>query len=292
MPSQLELSPPGDRFEQEADRTTDALMRMPVGSPQAVSTQNTYRSLSLRPPALQRAAKFTEGSVTEDLNLAERLVTGQAFAGNTDFVLNATPITSSTSFQSAVNALNKPGISSAAKGKGVECKFDSEPDNEVSYKMNVLSSSVWTVVTTKARMAALLPGFAPCSAGGTGNARFTINGKPSNQDVRNMVRTHENKHAADYKTIFNDTLAPWDKRVAEAYNKGKTMLGTSAGDCEEKLYLARVGQKQTPKDIMTEIINSINSKASAFHNTAAGRNVIVSNVQSDPNCNTVTADAT
>ncbi len=292
-PIQLEVNSPGDRFEQEADRTADALMRIPVESPQAISGKASYCSLSVRAPGLQRTARFTDGTVTEDLNLAERLVTGQAFAGNTDFVLNGTPITSGTSFQDALGALKKPGISSAAKGnRAVECKFNSEPDNEVSYKMNVLSSSAWTITTTSARIAALFPRLVPCRAGGTANVRFTINGKPSNQDVRNMVRTHEDKHAADYKTIFNDVLAPWDKRVAEAYNKGQTMLGTNADDCEKKLYLARVGQKQTPKDIMAEIINSINSKARAFHNTAAGRNVNVSNVQSDPNCNTITAEAT
>jgi hypothetical protein len=96
---------------------------------------------------------------------------------------------------------------------------------------------------------------------------------------------------SDYETILNDLLVPWERRVAAAHKHHQTMLGTSADDCEKKLSTAFVGQKQTPDDIVTEIIKKVNDKAGVFHRSPAGRDVNISNVQTDRACGTVTAEA-
>ena len=58
-----------------------------------------------------------------------------------------------------------------------------------------------------------------------------------------------------------------------------------------KLYADAVGQSQSPEDIVTAIINSVNDKGNFFHGTAAGRNVRISNPSADSNCDTVTVEA-
>lgn len=263
---------------------------MQQGGGRIVGTNDPGR-LSLKPLSLQRTAKFVKGSVSEEFNLAEQVATGRA-AGNTDFVLNGTPFTSGTNLATERQALNTPSIGSATRQKGgVECWFDSVPDNEVSYEMKVLKSGAWSFFTTKANMSALFPALNACQTAVAGNATFVVKGMRTNEEQRKRTRTHEDHHVADYKTIFNNVLVPWDKRVTEAQKKHQTMLGTDVNDCEKKLYNASVGQKQVPDDIVAEIIKNINAKATTFHASPAGRNVNISNVQSDKDCNTVTAEA-
>ena len=103
--------------------------------------------------------------------------------------------------------------------------------------------------------------------------------------------THEDQHVKDYKSILKDILVPWDKRVADAESKKQKLPGSDQSDCERKLYRAFVGQKSTPDEIVTELIDSINKKAKDFHDTAAGRKVNISNPVPGRNCNTVTAEA-
>lgn len=112
--------------------------------------------------------------------------------------------------------------------------------------------------------------------------------------MRNSERAHErieNHHVDDYKSISNHTIVPWDKRVTEAHSKQSKMAGTDEDDCVRKLYVASVGTKRMPADIVTTIITSRNEKARVFHGTQAGRNVIISNVKTDRDCNTVAAEA-
>lgn len=289
-PALLRLNPPGDRFEQEAELVANALMVTQIKSlPRIVDAGSPIR-LSLKPPSLQRTAKFVDGSVSEEFNLAERFVIGQLYAGNTDFVLNGTPFTAGTKFETERNALNTPGIGSASRkeGKGVDCWFDSVPHNVGSYEMKVLKSGRWKYDTTKAKMAALFPALRACQKAGDGYSTFIVK---ENEDLRKRVRIHEEHHVDDYKTIFKDVLVHWDNKVTEAQKNRRKMVGTDFDDCQKKLYLASVGPKQTPNDIVASIITNINTKAKAFHDTPAGRKVKIFNVEAGEDCNTVKAEA-
>jgi len=242
---------------------------------------------SPRSPSLQRTASFVNGSVSETLNLADRVLNNQS-AGETEFVLNGSTF---TTVDDGVKALHVPRLNSSARGRGrVRCSFASVPDNRVSFAMRILSPGVWSTATTKAAIGTLLPGFsAACS--GANAATFTVNGMPANQDQRARTRTHEDHHVDDYKVILNDVIAPWDKAVTEARSKQKTAVEADKAQCTAKLYADAVGQNQSPEDIVTTIINSVNDKARVFHATAAGRNVRISNPNADNNCNTVTVEA-
>ncbi len=244
---------------------------------------------SYRAPSLQRTASFVNGSISETLNLADRVLNGQS-AGETDFVLNGSTFTTVTTVNDGVKALHVPRLGSSARGRRTRCWFASVPDNEVSFAMRILSPDPWSAATTKAAMGNLLPGLsAACS--GADTATFTVNGSPKNQDQRDRTRAHEQRHADDYQVILNDIIAPWDKAVTEARAKRKAVVDADKDQCSVKLYGDAVGQNQRPEDIVTAVINSINAKARLFHGSAAGRNVRLANPATDRNCNTVTTEA-
>ena len=244
---------------------------------------------SYRAPSLQRTASFVNGSISETLNLADRVLNGQS-AGETDFVLNGSTFTTVTTVNDGVKALHVPRLGSSARGRRTRCWFASVPDNEVSYAMRILSPDPWSAATTKAAMGNLLPGLsAACS--GADAATFTVNGSPKNQDQRDRTRAHEQRHADDYQVILNDIIAPWDKAVTEARAKRKAVVDADKDQCSAKLYGDAVGQNQRPEDIVTAVINNINAKARLFHTSAAGRNVRLANPATDRNCNTVTTEA-
>jgi hypothetical protein len=240
---------------------------------------------SPRPPRLQRTASFVDGTVSETLNLADRVLNNQS-AGETDFVLNGSTF---TTMAAGLNALHVPRLNSSARGRGrVRCSFASVPDNKVSFAMRLLSPGVWSTATTKAAIGTLLGGFnAACS--GANAATFTVNGMPANRDQRARTRTHEDQHVADYRVILNDVIAPWDKAVTEARSKRKSAVAADKDQCTAKLYADAVGQN--PDAIVAAIIKSINDKANIFHTSAAGRNVMISNPRADANCDAVTVEA-
>jgi hypothetical protein len=272
-----------DAAEREAERLADvvantAAFRPPAMCPLATSVTGRQR--------LQRSAKFVEGTVSEVFNLCDRVLNGQS-AGNTDFVLNGTTITPGQSLRAR---LNTPDIGTSSRGNKTRCWFKSVPDNEVSYEMKVLAPGPWTAVTTRAALGGLFPANPACAQGGSTRATLTLTGTKTSAEQQQRTRTHEDHHAADYKAILNDVLVPWDKRIARAHKAKTAKLGADDADCETKLY-ASLGTKQSPDDIAAEIANQINQKATAFHGSAAGRNVNVSNVQFDPACTVVTGDA-
>lgn len=248
--------------------------------------QQHNETASFRPSSLQRTASFVNGSVHENLNLADRVLS-RLSAGVTDFLLNGSTF---TNLPDGLNALRQPRIRSSKRGRRVTCSFASVPKNEVSFSMRLLSPDPWTSVTTKAAIDAVLPGLsAACS--GRDAAIFTVRGMPTNQDQRDRTRVHEEHHADDYRAILNDIVEPWDKAVTEAHSKRKTEIAADADQCTAALYDNAVGSNQKPADVVRAIIHAINEKARQFHASAAGRDVRVSNPRADGNCDTVTAEA-
>ena len=241
---------------------------------------------SYRASSLQRTASFVNGSISETLNLADRVLHSPS-AGETDLVLNGSTF---TTVNDGVKALHVPRLGSSARGRRTRCWFASVPDNEVSFAMRILSPDPWSAATTKATMGNLFPGLSAACSGGDA-ATLTVNGRPKNQDQRDRTRAHEQHHADDYKLILNDIIAPWDKAVTEARSKRKAVVDADKDQCSAKLYGEAVGENQRPEDIVTAVINSINEKARLFHASAAGRNVRLANPGTDRNCNAITAEA-
>jgi hypothetical protein len=282
----LQLNPPGDRFEQEADRVADTVMALPTGPAPAIVGGDAAR-LSRKALGLQRAATWVDTKPREDLNLADRVVNNLS-AGNTDFVLNGTPFVIGIKFADALAALHTPHIATSVRqDKRTECYFDSVPDNEGTYDMHVLASGEWSLVTTKAKLNALF-GLPNCSGGGDG--KLIINGMQTNEDQRTRTSTHEDQHRKDDKAIFEAVVGAWDTLIAEAKRLRRTEVADTDNECRQNLYDRHVS-KQDPTFIVTKLIKDINATSAGFHNSAAGRNVRISNAQDKNNCAEVTAEA-
>ena len=242
--------------------------------------------------SIQRAVKFTPGTLSETLNPGDLLATGHQFLGNTDYVLNGTGFTSATTTAQNRAALNAPAFDSTARPSGgVECSLQSVPDNEASYSMQIPTNGPWTTATTTAAILALFPGLAPCSTVHAGQVQFSIHGVPNDNALKQHVHTHEDHHAADFKTITNNALVPWDKKLNDAKTAGKKMVAKDRSVCETLFYAQFVGSHQIPNEIVATIVNQVNSTGQAFHATPAGKSVTIQNIRPDARCKNVNADA-
>jgi hypothetical protein len=237
------------------------------------------------PLSIQRMAKWQPGTVSQELNLAERVASGTMHAGETLFVLNGTPLLPTTN-AATVTALNEPTFKTApsASGKGVDCSFDTLPTNEGTYDTKVIDNGPWQAPITRARLAALFPLLTPCTKAGAGNASLTL---ADNPDVTKNTRTHEEKHAIAYNEIFRNTVVQWDDKLTQAHNNNLQETGVAPPVCKTRLYGAST--KQPPFALIGSIINDINAEAQKFHQSPAGRNVNLFDVESDPACTAVKA---
>jgi hypothetical protein len=277
--SEVELNP-SNHYEQEAHTVAETLT---ANGRSAIAPR-----ISAAPPSIQRVATWQYGTVTENLNLAERFVSGHKHAGQTLFLLNGKPITASTNATTALSYLNLPTFTSTprADGKGVDCALDTLPTNEGTYETNVITADRWQVQTTKPKLGALFPRLRACARAGGGDSIFTIK---DNQDVATNTRLHEETHAYDDKQTFLTTVVPWDKKLTDAKTNNVTMAGTNDTDCQTKFYSAST--KQHPAALIKAIINDINTRARTFHGTAAGRDVNIYDAEANEECNAVRAKA-
>ena len=220
----LQPAPSGDHLEREAEHFALLSAGARVAPTRAMRATPGARP-SFAPPSLQRSATFVDGPVTKPFNLAERFVNGERDAGNTDFVLNSTPFTSRTSAETLHKALHAPEVETTpSKTPGtLECWFKSAPDNVGSYDMKLPKPGKWSYETTKAKMAALFPKLTACTRA-EGSSNFVIK---ENETVEAYVATHENHHATDYRTIFQDIVVDWDNRI-------KTHLGPTTARKADK----------------------------------------------------------
>ena len=292
MPSPASTPTVQRQMMPEEDKDTPPLQTKPLAASMTAVPQPSALHLSRIPSAsIQRAVKFTPGTLSETLNPADLLATGHQFLGNTDYVLNGTAFTSATTTAQNRAALHAPAFDSTARPSGgVECSLQSVRDNEASYSMQIPTNGPWTTPTTTAAILALFPGLAPCSTVPAGQVQFSIHGVPNDNALKQPVHTHEDHHAADFKTITNNVLVPWDKKLNDAKTAGKKMVAKDRSVCEARFYAQFVGS-QTPNEIADTIVNQVNSTGQAFHATPAGKSVNIQNIRADAQCKNVNADA-
>ena len=99
--------------------------------------------------------------------------------------------------------------------------------------MKLLKQGSWTHVTEKKNVGGRFPKLKKCKEG-FGDVTFVVRGDSSDNDLRDRVKVHENKHATDDEDVFNDVLGTWDKKVTKAYNdKVKTKAPNLTISCEK-----------------------------------------------------------
>ena len=274
--SEVQLNP-SQHYEQEAHTVAETLS--------ATGRSAVPPRLSAAPPSIQRVAQWQYGTVSQELNLAERVANKELHAGQTHFLLNGTPLTAGTSAATAEKALNKPTFKStpSTTGKGVECTIDTLPTNEGTYYTKVPTEGPWRATASRRTLAALLPGLRPCVRAGGGDAYLTIYDNP---DLPTQTRHHEEEHAIDDKETFNNLVGYWDKQLTDAKASNMTGSEANAEDCKKSIYEST---DKTPIDLASAIIRDINDRSNRFHRTAAGRNVTVYDEKSNDDCSAVTS---
>ena len=287
----LTLNSPGDRFEQEADRAADHVL---TNRETALSRNGRVpRSLSVASPCIQRKLKFDKTTPSEDVNPAQQIAENkipepELYLGQTNFLLNGKSFTNASD-QTMIDALHKPQIGQTSttipSGReqkptpAVECWFASEPDNQGSYEMKLLKQGSWTHVTEKKNVGGRFPSLKKCKEG-FGDVTFVVKGDPNDNDLRDRVKVHENKHATDDEDVFNDVLGTWDKKVTKAYNDKVKTKAPNLTTCKRILYLSH---GKSPDDVVPDMAKKIKKKADDFHNTKEGAkpNTQIDKVESD-----------
>ncbi len=272
-------------------RHPDALQQGRVGlvdSPEELEDEESGATEAVGPIQMmvQRSATWKGATVHETLNSAE--ITFGAPDPITWHLLNGTKLETAAN---ADTAIKTPGVTvlplpSTDPASTWMAKVDTVPAQEGSADETVLRPGPWSTVVTKVRAGRVL-GLPACT--GAGNSTYTEHGNPSDDAVYKANRRHEDRHVADHKDAFDDAIGKWDKKVQDAKTAGTTFTGASAADATAALWTA---MGNTPKDAARSYRSQGFAKGGAFHATAGGGAMSLSNPVSNADCSTSAADVT
>ena len=233
------------------------------------------------PPTVQRSTSWKGATVHENHNKAWDSLNGDSPI--TWELLNGTILRTDAD---AEGAIKLPTVKTSGSGTDWKAVVDSVPAQEGSDDESVLSPGPWSTVALKATVGTKY-GLAQCS--GAGNTTFSSHGKPSDDAVYKANRRHEDHHVADDKDAFDEKIGNWDKKVQEAKDKGTEFKGTSAAEATDALWTA---MGNTPKDAAKAFRTLRGSKVVAYHGTAAGGKMVISNETANADCSTSSVDVT
>lgn len=157
------------------------------------------------------------------------------------------------------------------------------PVNEGTNEIRVLTNEKWIAYPDKSAVGKRFPTLTSCK-NGTGKATFVVKGRPTDKDLRDSVKAHENHHATDNETIFNNVLGRWDTAIDTAKKNKTKVTATNASTCERALY-GMLGSNQRPEQIADTLASQINAAGVTFHGTAAGAKPPNSIDKVEPDCN-------
>jgi hypothetical protein len=230
---------------------------------------------------IQRSATWKGAAVHETRNMAEIALGGDAPI--TWHLLNGTKLETDADADGAIKA---PTVTTSGSGKKWKAKVDTVEDQEGSGDETVLGPGPWSKVTTKVAAGAVT-GLAACA--GAGDSTFSARGDPSDDAVYKANRKHEDHHLADHKVAFEDAIGKWDAKVQDAKDKGTEFKGASAAAARKKLWKA---MGNTPEKAARSYRALGFSKGAAYHATATGGPMALSNPAANADCSTSSVDVT
>ena len=196
-------------------------------------------------------------------------------------MLNGTKMTTAAA---ATGAIKSPTVSTSKSGAKWKAKVTAVPSNTGSFDETVLAKGPWSHVAPKATVGAA-QGLAMCT--GKGNTTFSAKGDPNDNHVFKANRGHEDYHANDHKAAFNAKIGTWDTKVTTAKNSGTEFPGATAAAATTSLWTAMGG---TPADVAKAYRTDGFTRGGAFHKTARGGPMSVSNSKADKTCATSSAE--
>jgi hypothetical protein len=232
-------------------------------------------------PMIQRSATWKGAAVHETLNMAEIALGGDSPI--TWHMLNGTKLETTADADSAIKV---PVVKTSGAGKKWTAEVDTVPAQEGSDDETVLGPGPWTKAVTKAAAGAVT-GLAACA--GAGNSTFSAHGKPSDDAVYKANRKHEDHHVSDDKAAFEAAIGTWDKKVQQAKDKRTKFKGASAAKATAALWAA---MGNTPKKAARSYRSQGFAKGAAYHATATGGRMSISNPASNADCSSSSVDVT
>jgi hypothetical protein len=235
---------------------------------------------------IRRSATWMGATVHETLNVADI-----AFGGDSPItwhLLNGTKLATEGNADAAIKIphITIQPLPSTDPAATWMAQVDIVPDQKGSGDETVLGPGPWTKVVTKAQAGGVTRSPA-CT--GAGNSTFTANGKPSDAAVYQANRRHEDHHLADHKVAFEDAIGKWDTKLQDAKTAGTRFTGASAADATNKLWAA---MGNTPANAARDYRAQGFAKGHAYHTTAKGKPMALSNAASNADCSTSSADVT
>ncbi|MGH6900037.1 MAG: hypothetical protein ACREJ5_26385, partial [Geminicoccaceae bacterium] len=241
------------------------------------------------------ATRPTPTQPSPEINLAEHLLAGHYFTGITVPTLNGTPVFEE---KDAQGAIRPPTLQEGFNPDGtVVAEVNRVPTNEAGFVMAVPTNGPWSTPTDKAKVSFFFrkfPGITvPLSCLIPGPTTLTLHGQPTDADLAANALIHEQLHATDHQTGFNNVIVPWDAQLQAAQTAATGFPGATSADARAALYQAMGG---TPQDIAGKQHREWQALNDALH--AAGKTVATggpatpSNAAADPTCTTSSMDLT
>ena len=241
------------RFSRPAQQGIAGLVNIPEKT-----SGDEQEEATLTEPMIQRSATWKGAAVHETLSPADLVLSGT--------LPNTWPVLNGKSLQTtdAAAAIKVPTVATSGSGTSWKAQVSTVPAQEGSADETVLHAGPWTRAVTKAAVRQAT-GLAACT--GPGNSTFSVHGQKTDDAVSKANRRHEDRHVADDKTAFENTIVNWDKKVQEAKDKAVEFKGPSAGAATGALWAA---MGNTPGSAATSYASQVNAAGKAYHATPAG----------------------
>ncbi len=220
---------------------------------------------------VQRQVNWAEGLRVHNRNLAIPFLKQYDF-GITPAIVNNTTI-DGLGIVDTVNMLNGPEFNFEKTGKEEGAlTVKNEPQNRVSYSMELPSAPPWQSKTTPMTGAFGVKDQFP----NVGNALLRSSlkeidldagGDPDSGTFADLVEVHENHHVNDLKKLREKILVPWDTNIREFKNEGRSIHAETYIEAEKEFYKQMGG---TPADIGQRFFDRLRYKGNKFHKTEEG----------------------
>ena len=229
--------------------------------------------------SIKRKVEFKSSSAISDVDLASNYAEGvksgthSSHSGITKPFMNGIDL-----ITTAGNHFNIPGDGDLSTTKSTSTTGDSyittvakEPVNTFTYKMHIPKvKKVWSTSVDANSIKSQLKKECP------GQISVHIEGDPDSKTLVGKIKTHEEKHVSDWKSLVTTILEPLDKSIKGISMHGSTEKASRSNLLKHAETLRNIGYKK--------FIQAYHDKAVEFHSSASGANVMFSAYNQDSDC--------
>jgi len=228
---------------------------------------------------IKRKVAFKPSSAISDINLAANYVEGvkngthSSHSGITKPYMNGIDL-----IKTAGNHFNTPADGDLSTTKATSTTGDSyittvakESVNTFTYKMHIPAfKKIWSTSVDANSIKSQLKKDCP------GQISVHIEGDPDSKTLVRKIKTHEEKHVADWKSLVTTILEPLDKSIKGVSMHGSTEKISRSNLLKHAETLRNNGYKK--------FIKAYHENAVEFHSSDSGANVVFAAYNQDSDC--------